>query len=65
MCVVQLPDNNEKHQDAYGMVTVAPATIIYYKDEFQVRGLVTLNKTENFIFVMKRKEEKDMLSEEH
>lgn len=32
MYAVQLPDNNGQHQYVYGMVTVVPATTIYYED---------------------------------
>lgn len=32
MYAVQLPDNNGQDQYVYGMVTVVPATIIYYED---------------------------------
>ncbi|OUN35237.1 hypothetical protein [Lachnoclostridium sp. An76] len=32
MYAVQLPDNNGQSQYVYGMVTVVPATIIYYED---------------------------------
>ena len=34
MYAVQLPDNNGQHQYVYGMVTVVPATTIYYEDNF-------------------------------
>ena len=32
MYAVKLPDNNGQHQYVYGMVTVVPATTIYYED---------------------------------
>ena len=34
MYAVQLPDNNGQHQYVYGMVTVVPATTIYFEDNF-------------------------------
>lgn len=51
MYAVQLPDNNGQHQYVYGMVTVVPATTIYYEDNsgaihYQDGGYTTNKLTE-------------------